>query len=85
MRHAALLAVIAAAACLNARASEIVVVEPESLMPPYQEALKGVCDALGACPAVLTPSEDLPKDARVVIALGGRAARRRYPAKTQAT
>jgi hypothetical protein len=64
-----------------ARAGQIVVVAPESPSGPYKEALQGVCDSLGACPPVLAAGEDvdIPSDARVVIALGGRAARRRYP------
>jgi ABC-type uncharacterized transport system substrate-binding protein len=82
MRLALLLAVLAAASGRPARAAEVVVVTPDSPMPPYQEALRGVCDALGACPPVLTASasRNLPSGARVVIALGGRAARRAYPA-----
>ncbi|MFI5345288.1 MAG: hypothetical protein ACHQ51_02830 [Elusimicrobiota bacterium] len=81
MNRAALFAVIVALCAGAARAGEIVVVAPESPMAPYQEALQGVCDALGACPPVLNASGNfsLPKDARVVIALGGRAARLRYP------
>ena len=65
------------------RAGEIVVVMPETPSSPYNDALQGVCDALGACPTVLTAGEDLeiPADARVVIALGGRAARSRCPAR----
>lgn len=83
MRQSLLLAVLLASAARAARAGEIVVVAPDSLMPPYQEALQGICDALGSCPAVLTASDGLalPADARVVIALGGRAARLRYPAR----
>lgn len=80
MRRAALFAVFAVSSARAARASEIVVVAPESPMPPYQEALQGVCDALGACPPVLSPGASLPRDAKVVIALGARAARRSYPA-----
>jgi hypothetical protein len=66
------------------RAGEIVVVMPESPSAPYNEALQGVCDALGVCPPVLAAGEDveIPADARVVIALGGRAARLSYPART---
>jgi hypothetical protein len=82
MNRKAILAVLAALSVRGARAGEIVVVAPESPMAPYQEALQGVCDALGACPPVLKAADDLeiPSDARVVIALGGRAARLRYPA-----
>lgn len=79
-----LLAVLLAPAARPARAGEIVVVAPDAPMAPYQEALQGVCDALGACPPVLKASGGpaaLPADARVVIALGGRAARLRYPAR----
>jgi len=78
-----LLAALLAPAAGPARAGEIVVVAPDAPMAPYQEALQGVCDALGACPPVLKASDgpDLPADARVVIALGGRAARLRYPAR----
>jgi hypothetical protein len=73
---AAALSVLAGAS----RAGEIVVVAPESASSPYAEALRGVCDALGSCPKVLS-GEDvrIPADARVVIALGGRAARQVYP------
>lgn len=62
---------------------EIVVVSPPSPMPPYQEALQGVCDALGACPPVIPVGRkvEIADDVRVVIALGGRAARLRYPSK----
>jgi hypothetical protein len=65
------------------RAGQIVVVMPETPSSPYSEALQGVCDALDACPTVMTAGEDLdiPADARVVIALGGRAARARIPAR----
>lgn len=78
------LAFILAATPGASRAAEIVVVAPPAAGAPYQEALRGVCDALGACPPVLEASDDrleLPQDVRVVIALGGRAARRRYPAR----
>ena len=75
---AALLAFAAAS-----RAGEIVVVMPKTRSSPYNDALQGVCDALGACPTVLSAGEDLeiPADARVVIALGGRAARAPIPAR----
>jgi hypothetical protein len=81
MRHG-LLAVLLVAAAAASRAGEIVVVAPESPSSPYAEALRGVCDALGACPTVLS-GEDvrLPADARVVIALGGQAARQSYPSR----
>lgn len=74
---------LAALLAPSARAADIVAVAPAAPMPPYQEALQGVCDALGACPPVLTAANGLvlPADARVVIALGGRAARLRYPAR----
>jgi hypothetical protein len=67
-----------------ARAGEIVVVAPDAPMPPYQEALRGICDELGECPTVLSAEAgaDVPADARVVIALGGKAARLRYPSRT---
>jgi len=86
MKRARILAVCAALAALGARAAragEIVVVTPEAPMPPYQEALQGICDALGACPLVLLANRklEIPSDARVVIAVGGRAARLRYPAR----
>lgn len=82
MRRPLLLAVFLVLAGA-ARAGEIVVVAPASPSGPYKEALQGVCDALGACPPVLAAGEDveIPSDARVVIALGGRAARLRYPAR----
>ncbi len=75
---------LAAALCVLAgvsRAGEVVVVMPEEPSSPYMDALQGVCDALGACPTVLTAGEDvdIPAEARVVIALGGRAARLSYP------
>lgn len=63
-------------------AGEIVVLAPASPSEPYREALQGVCDALGECPPVLAAAGvDIPDDARVVIALGGRAARLSYPAR----
>ena len=79
-----LLAAAFAAAAGASRAGEIVVVAPASPTSPYAEALQGVCDALGSCPKVLNTGEDveIPADARVVIALGGRAARLDYPAGT---
>jgi hypothetical protein len=86
MKPAQALVVCAALSALcprAARAGEIVVVTPESPMAPYQEALQGVCDALGSCPPVLTAGRKLaiPPEARIVIALGGRAARLSYPAR----
>jgi hypothetical protein len=75
MRSALAAAFLLAAA--GARAADVVVVAPEAPSGPYAEALMGVCDALGSCPPVLTPSAVLPPEVRVVIALGGRAARRR--------
>jgi hypothetical protein len=78
-----LLAALLVAAAGASRAGEVVVVVPPSPSSPYAEALQGVCDALGSCPTVLTAGEDLeiPADARVVIALGGRAARLNYPSR----
>lgn len=64
-----------------ARAADIVVVAPEEPSGPYAEALRGICDALASCPPVLTPTAALPAEARVVIALGRRAARRTVPAR----
>jgi hypothetical protein len=80
MMRAAILAVLLAAGA-SVRAGEIVVVLPDAPIAPYAEAFKGVCDALGACPDSLAPenADALPPEARVVIALGGRAARLRYP------
>jgi ABC-type uncharacterized transport system substrate-binding protein len=78
------LAFLLAAAPGPAAAAPVVVVAPETGAAPYQEALQGVCDALGACPPVLPASSarlSIPADTRVVIALGGRAARRSYPAR----
>src|SRR6185312_6485870 len=78
---AVLLATIASlSAAASARAEDVVVVAPESPSGPYREALDGVCDALGACPTVLATGDELPASVRVVIALGGRAARQPYPA-----
>lgn len=81
MRRALIAAALLCSAAL-AGAADVVVVAPESPSGPYREALQGVCDALGACPPVLTAGDDVPADVRVVIALGGRAARQRYPART---
>jgi hypothetical protein len=83
MRRLLLAAALSAAAGAS-RAGKIVVVAPASPTSPYSEAIRGVCDALGSCPTILTADEDLeiPADARVVIALGGRAARLSYPART---
>ncbi|MDE2143008.1 MAG: hypothetical protein KGJ84_11425 [Elusimicrobia bacterium] len=69
---------------LGAHAGEVVVVAPDSPMAPYREALQGVCDALGECPPVWKTADapEMPDDVRVVIALGGRAARLRYRAGT---
>lgn len=80
MRSILLIAVllVAAVAC----AADVVVVAPESPSGPYREALQGVCDALGACPPVLTTGDEIPADVRVVIALGGRAARQHYSARS---
>jgi hypothetical protein len=66
-----------------ARAGEIVAVVTDSPSTPYKEAFQGVCDALGSCPTVLKADEDavVPTDARVVIAIGGRAARLKFPAR----
>ena len=76
---AVLLAAIASlSTAALARSADVVVVAPESPSGPYRQALQGVCDALGACPPVLTPADEIPAGARVVIALGGRAARQRY-------
>jgi hypothetical protein len=79
-----LLAALLVAAAAASRAGEIVVVAPNSPSSPYAEALKGICESLGACPTVLTAADDLeiPPEARVVIALGGRAARLDYPPRT---
>ena len=66
----------------SARAVDVVVVAPESPAGAYREALQGVCDALGACPPVLAVGEEVPSSARVVIALGGRAAHELYSAQT---
>ncbi|MBI3564218.1 MAG: hypothetical protein HY079_03365 [Elusimicrobia bacterium] len=79
-RRLALAAVVLAAA--NARAADVVVVAPDQPTGPYAEAFKGVCDALGVCPPLLPPSAALPPGTRVVVALGGHAARKRLPAKT---
>ena len=83
IRNAPFAALVLSLFCAgSARAGEIVVVAPEAPMLPYQEALQGVCDALGACPPVLKAADALqiPPEVRVIIALGGRAARLRYPA-----
>ena len=66
-----------------ARAGQIVVVSPASPAAPYKEALQGVCDALGSCPTVVTADDDMeiPTDARIVITLGGQAARQSFPAR----
>lgn len=64
-----------------AAAGEIVVVMPLSRTGPHEEALQGVCEALGGCPEVLPPGSALPEDARVVVAIGGDAARQLYPAE----
>ncbi|MDE2491947.1 MAG: hypothetical protein KGM24_13960, partial [Elusimicrobia bacterium] len=77
---AALLAALAAA---PARAARIVVVAPSGGAAPYREAIEGVCAALGRCPPVLAPGDPVPDDARVVVAIGGRAARGRYPARDE--
>ncbi|MFI5348172.1 MAG: hypothetical protein ACHQ2Z_01390 [Elusimicrobiota bacterium] len=84
MRRLLLAAAFASAAAGAVRAGEIVIVAPASPSTPYTDAIRGVCDALGACPTVLPADEDvgIPTDARVVIALGGRAARLDYPAQT---
>jgi hypothetical protein len=86
MRPALLAAVLLAAitslsAAALGRAADVVVVAPEAPSGPYREALQGVCDALGACPPVLATGDDVPGDVRVVIALGGKASRQRYPAR----
>jgi hypothetical protein len=75
MRSSLLTAVLLVASASARGAVDVVVVAPQSPAGPYAEALQGICDALGACPPV-------PASARVVIALGGRAARQRYPAQT---
>lgn len=62
-----------------AAASGIVVVLPESRGGVYEEALLGVCEALGACPPTATAGAALPEGARVVVAIGGESARRHYP------
>ncbi|HXT00014.1 MAG TPA: hypothetical protein VN915_05030 [Elusimicrobiota bacterium] len=77
-----LLAAVLIVAAASARAEDVVVVAPESPSGPYREALQGVCDALGSCPAVLAAGDEVPPGVRVVIALGGRAARQPYSART---
>jgi hypothetical protein len=81
MKRLLLAALFAAAAARAAPAQETVVVLPRAPMDAYREALQGVCDGLGACPPTLAAesSDALPPGTRVVIALGGRAARKRYP------
>lgn len=64
-----------------AAAGDIVVVMPESRTVPHEEALQGVCEALGACPETRPAGASLPEDARVVVAIGGHAARQRYPSE----
>lgn len=76
-----LLAVSLLLGAAAARGADVVVLAPAPLAGPYEEAFRGVCDALGACPELVSPDGDVPEDARVVVALGGRAARRRVPAK----
>lgn len=76
------LALAALLAAVPASAADVVVVAPEPMTGPYAEAFKGVCDALGACPPRLAPGDEVPEGTRAVIALGGRAARQRLPAKT---
>lgn len=65
-----------------ARAADVAVVAPHPPTGPYAEAFQGVCDGLGACPPLLAPSDEIPPGTRVIVALGGRAARKRLPAKT---
>jgi len=81
MRLLLLAAVPLLASAAAARAADVVVVAPESPSGPYREALQGVCDALGSCPPVLAAGDELPDAVRVVVALGGRAARQHYPAR----
>lgn len=80
MRTGALAAAVLLAAA-RARAADLAVVAPESPSAPYAEALRGLCDALGSCPPTYAPSEAsrIPAGTKVVVALGGRAARARVP------
>lgn len=64
-----------------AAGAELVVFMPERPLPPHEEALLGLCETLGRCPETLSAGAPLPKDARVVVAIGGEAARRRYPSR----
>lgn len=79
MRAPFLAALLAASG--PAFAGEIVVVMPQSRTAPHEEALLGVCEALGSCPETRPAGAALPPDARVVVAVGGEAARQRYPAE----
>jgi hypothetical protein len=69
----------APAGAVPGRGPQVAVVLPHSPAAPYQEALHGLCKALDGCPRVFAPGESLPSGTRVVIALGGRAARASYP------
>lgn len=64
---------------LPAAAGEIVVVMPPTRTAPHEEALQGVCEALGSCPVTRPAGAALPEDARIVVAIGGDAARQSYP------
>jgi hypothetical protein len=64
-----------------AAAGEVVVVMPQSRTAPHEEALLGVCEALGGCPETRPAGAALPEGARIVVAIGGDAARQRYPAE----
>lgn len=75
------LAALAALLTASAGAADVVVLAPSPLSRPYSEAFQGVCDELAACPPVLGPRDAVPADARVVVAFGGRAARRRIPSR----
>lgn len=79
MRALLLAALLAASG--PAFAGEVVVVMPQSRTAPHEEALLGVCEALGGCPETRPTGAALPEDARVVVAIGGEAARQRYPAE----